>query len=200
MKKLKFLFFIFSLLFIFAPDYTFAASCGTGGTCVNPSRYVCNPNTNQCVAKCKNDQDCDPGSYCTSGNYCQQSSCDPTNPASCPDGSFCDENTKLCVVSLSNPSQPGQVNIPSPFGTTFNIALNNIVARVVAIFFFLIGLILLGMIGYAGFLFMTGGSNEDNVKKAQKIFLSAVIGIAVIGLTGLIVTAIHLIFGINLGL
>lgn len=44
----------------------------------------------------------------------------------------------------------------------------------------LLGVVLLGYVLYAGFLWMTAGGEEDNIKKAQGILRNAVIGLVII--------------------
>jgi hypothetical protein len=43
-----------------------------------------------------------------------------------------------------------------------------------------VGIIFLVLMVYAGFLWMTAGGNEENVEKAKKLIMAAVIGIAIV--------------------
>jgi hypothetical protein len=55
-----------------------------------------------------------------------------------------------------------------------------IAARIIQIFLGLLGTIALGLIIYAGFLWMTAAGNEEKIDQAKKILVSAVIGLAII--------------------
>lgn len=61
----------------------------------------------------------------------------------------------------------------------------------------LVSVIALAAIVYAGFLLITDRGNEDNVEKAKKIILYAVVGLILIGLAAIIVNAIINIRVIN---
>jgi len=58
-------------------------------------------------------------------------------------------------------------SLESTVGTIINIVLS------------LVGVILVVLIVYAGFLWMTAGGNEDNVKTAKTILKNAIIGLIV---------------------
>ncbi len=55
-----------------------------------------------------------------------------------------------------------------------------IIGNVVRIVLVLVGIIVLVIIVYAGFLWMTAGGNEDQVKKAKQWLINAVVGLALI--------------------
>lgn len=61
-----------------------------------------------------------------------------------------------------------QVDLITLIGQGINILLS------------LLALILLGYVLYAGFLWMTAGGEEENIKKAQGILRNAVIGLVII--------------------
>lgn len=90
------------------------------------------------------------------------------------------------------------VNNPLP-GSPLNI-FHSIINNLAAVFFFIVGVALIGLIIYGGIVYMVDGGNEENAKKAKKIITSAIIGIAIMGLTGVIIKFIEAIFGISLGL
>ncbi|MBT5338508.1 hypothetical protein HN858_02815 [Candidatus Falkowbacteria bacterium] len=58
--------------------------------------------------------------------------------------------------------------------------LVEIVGNVVKIVLTLLGVVVLVIIIYAGFLWMTAGGNEDQVKKSKQWLINAVIGLALI--------------------
>ncbi len=55
-----------------------------------------------------------------------------------------------------------------------------IIARIIRIALGLVGIILLVMIIYAGFLWMTAGGNEEQIGRAKKILVNGVIGLLII--------------------
>jgi len=55
-----------------------------------------------------------------------------------------------------------------------------IIARIINVALGMLGILFVVLIVYAGFMYMTAGGNEENTKKAQKIILYAVIGLAII--------------------
>lgn len=74
-----------------------------------------------------------------------------------------------------------------------------IVARIIRAFFGLLGILAVGLVLYAGFLWMTAGGEEEKVVKAKKILMQAVIGLAIILSAFAIVSFIinALVSGIN---
>ncbi len=63
-----------------------------------------------------------------------------------------------------------------------------IAGRIINVTLGILGILATVLIVYAGFRWMTAGGNEENVKTAQKILISAVIGLLII-LTAYSVTA-----------
>ncbi len=55
-----------------------------------------------------------------------------------------------------------------------------IAGRIINVLLGFLGVIALGLIIYAGFLWMTSGGEEDKISKAKKLLVSAVIGLAII--------------------
>lgn len=93
----------------------------------------------------------------------------------------------------------GNITLSNPFGSqNSDSVLSSVIQRVTTIFLFAIGLVLFGLIFYAGFLYLTDGASEENTKKAKSILTSAGIGIIIIALTGILIKAIELIFKIKL--
>ncbi len=58
-----------------------------------------------------------------------------------------------------------------------------LIGRFIAVLLSLLGVILLGIILYAGFLWMTAGGNEENITKAKALMRNGVIGIVIIVLS-----------------
>lgn len=65
-------------------------------------------------------------------------------------------------------SQEVQRPLPQLIGSIINVALG------------VLGIILVVLIVYAGFLYMTAGGSDDQTKKAKKIMINAVIGLVLI--------------------
>lgn len=63
--------------------------------------------------------------------------------------------------------------------TTQNTDIPIIVGLIIKTFLGLLGLILLCIIVYGAFLWMTAGGNETQVKKAQAFFVNGIIGLAI---------------------
>lgn len=55
-----------------------------------------------------------------------------------------------------------------------------IVARIIRVALGLVGIVLLGLVLYSGFLWMTAGGNEDQISTAKKMLVNAAIGLAII--------------------
>ena len=55
-----------------------------------------------------------------------------------------------------------------------------VVGRIINVALGLLGMISVALVVYAGFLWMTGGGNSEQVEKARKILTAAVIGLLII--------------------
>lgn len=55
-----------------------------------------------------------------------------------------------------------------------------IIARIINVILGLLGIIALGIVLYAGFLWMTAGGNEERITKARKLLINGVIGLVII--------------------
>lgn len=62
-----------------------------------------------------------------------------------------------------------------------NTSIYTIIGRVIYVFLSLLGLILLGYMLYAGYLWMTAGENPENVERARTMIKNAIIGLFIIG-------------------
>jgi hypothetical protein len=68
--------------------------------------------------------------------------------------------------------------------------LRGIVLAIVNFFLTFLGLLAIIMVIYGGFLYVSSAGNEENVNKAKKILLYAVLGIVVIIVSGALVNTI----------
>jgi len=69
-----------------------------------------------------------------------------------------------------------------------NSGLVNIISNIIETILGFIGVIILILLIYAGFLWMTAGGSEDKVKKAKTIMKNAVIGLLIVVLSYAITT------------
>lgn len=87
------------------------------------------------------------------------------------------------ALAASNPYTEAQ-NKVSQVGTSAGIGtqgeLTTIIGNIINILLGFLGILLLIYFLYAGFLWMTSGSSEDNVKKAKTMMKNAVIGLIII--------------------
>jgi len=72
-------------------------------------------------------------------------------------------------------------------GQDLEKTLPQAVGRIINVLLGFVGVILLVLIVYAGFLWLTAGGNEDQVAKAKKLIQNGVIGMAII-LSAFIIT------------
>ncbi len=75
--------------------------------------------------------------------------------------------------------QEGVQVIQQPLGLA-STDIRIIVANIIRIALGLLGIVVLGLILYAGYLWMTAGGNEDQIATAKKFLINAVIGLAII--------------------
>ena len=75
-----------------------------------------------------------------------------------------------------------------------------IIARIIRIALGFLGIIAVGLVMYAGFLWMTSGGNEEKIEQAKKILQNAVIGLIIILISFAIVSFIlNLLIGATTG-
>ena len=74
-------------------------------------------------------------------------------------------------------------------------ALPAVIGRIIRVFMGVLGIIMVLLIIYAGFLWMTAGGNEENVEKAQALIKNSIIGLILIllayAITGFVITRIQ---------
>jgi hypothetical protein len=69
------------------------------------------------------------------------------------------------------------------YGSAIGLAATDpriIIARIIQIFLGFLGIIAIGLIMYGGFLWMTAAGNEEQIDRAKKTLVSALIGLAII--------------------
>ncbi len=83
------------------------------------------------------------------------------------------------LISTGTPIQEGVKIIEEPLGLpVYDIRL--IIARIIRAALGLLGIVMVVLTLYAGFLWMTAGGNEEQIGRAKKILRNAVIGLAII--------------------
>ncbi len=95
-----------------------------------------------------------------------------------------------------------QVNTGLEFGANTGLANTDprvVAAKVIRIVLSFLGIVAVGLVIFAGFLWMTSGGDEEKVRKAKKILINAVIGLAIIlsawGITTFIIGRLTNSFG-----
>jgi hypothetical protein len=76
--------------------------------------------------------------------------------------------------------QSGVNQSAHPSGLDVNGDIMTMVGSAINVVLSIVGVLLLGYLIYAGFLWMTAGGNEDNVKKAKDIIKNCVIGLIIL--------------------
>jgi len=98
-------------------------------------------------------------------------------------GGFVAAPLAVLAVPTQNPFTAGQGYV-NAIGTTAHVTANSdlpgMIGSIINIALSFIGIILLGLILYAGFIWMTAGGEEDKVKKAQDYIKNAVIGLIIV--------------------
>lgn len=111
---------------------------------------------------------------------------------------FLSFNTVLAqsVADSSSTVNQGLQVIQQPLGlAAFDIRI--IIANIIRAALGLIGIILVGLLLYAGYLWMTAGGNDEQILQAKSIIRNAVIGLAIILSAYTIVAFIMKLLGVN---
>lgn len=74
----------------------------------------------------------------------------------------------------------GLSNIDSSIGLSNDVSIIQIITNIIRVVLGLLGIIVVGLIMYAGFLWMTAAGNDEKIATAKKIMTNAVIGLAII--------------------
>ncbi len=126
-------------------------------------------------------------------------------PVSLPSGSGL--SPQVAVVLAEDGTTPSKIDVTGPlgkFGETSGMGkkeeasaqnkLIETIAKLIQAALGLLGIILVVLVIYAGFLWMTAQGNEEQVSKAKKMLTNAVIGMVIImaayAITGFVVNAI----------
>ncbi|MBI4449588.1 hypothetical protein HY634_00855 [Candidatus Uhrbacteria bacterium] len=98
----------------------------------------------------------------------------------------------LCTMLLLPLGASAQTTVPRDVGEQFDAAARGagveqregdprvIIVRMINVTLSVIGILLIGFLVYAGYLWMTAAGNEDQVEKAKTTIRNAVIGIAIV--------------------
>lgn len=93
----------------------------------------------------------------------------------------------FCGLLLAHPSavfaqtvDPGLNEVGASTGLETDTDLPTIIGRIINIFLGFMGIVLLGIIVYAGYLWMTSGGDAEQVEKAKKWIRNAIIGLIII--------------------
>lgn len=86
------------------------------------------------------------------------------------------------AISLNDPAQfyQGNANYALPSSAGANVDLVKVVTNIINWVMGLLGLVAVVVIIWAGFLWMTAGGNEDQLKKAKDKVIQGVIGLVMI--------------------
>lgn len=91
--------------------------------------------------------------------------------------------TSMFAASVSAQSLPGQDRLGVEYGAYTGLGDEDVrftITQIISVALGLLGIILLVLILYAGFLWMTAAGEEDKIKKAKDILSAAIIGLAII--------------------
>lgn len=108
---------------------------------------------------------------------------------------------KANAQSIADPNselQRGVTGIQEPLGLAA-VDIRIIVARIIRIALSLIGVVLLCIILYAGYLWMTAGGNDEKILTAKRMMVNAAIGLAIILSAVSIVSYILYLLGVGGG-
>lgn len=78
------------------------------------------------------------------------------------------QNAQRELQQIANEGGATATNLPALVGNLVNVFIS------------VLGIIFVILIVYAGFLYMTAGGEEDNVKKAKKLLSQSIIGLIII--------------------
>jgi len=95
-------------------------------------------------------------------------------PAADDSGAGASIDTKAGLKSI------GKSTTGKEIGISRVANVQGLIARIIYAVLSLVGVIFFILIVYAGFLWMTGGGNEEHIKKAKGIFASAFIGLLIV--------------------
>ncbi len=82
------------------------------------------------------------------------------------------------VASPDSSLNTGLTTIEQPLGLP-STDIRLIIARIIRVALGLVGIVLLGLVLYAGFVWMTAGGNEEQITKGKKLLTNAVVGLVI---------------------
>lgn len=86
----------------------------------------------------------------------------------------------FALPALASDVNFGLTNVDSSIGLSNERSVIEIITGIIRIILGLLGIIVLGLILYAGFLWMTANGNEERISTAKRIMTNAVIGLTII--------------------
>lgn len=102
------------------------------------------------------------------------------------------------VAAPDSSLNTGVTVIQQPLGLA-STDIRQIIGTIIKVFLGLLGIILLGLVLYGGYLYMTAGGNEEQVTQAKRILRNGVIGLVIILLSYAIVTFVLRALGVGQG-
>lgn len=156
MKKIFFLSFLFLLLFGYTQNAKAAGACCV---CNDKTLYRVQATVEGCSEWCVSQGSSLLGSKANDESFSKQ---------------YCGVTTGSTGSNTSNVSG---TSIPNPLGTT---NINLFVSRIISYVLGLIGTVSLLLFIYGGLIWMTSAGSSDKVKKGRDILVWAVIGMAVV--------------------
>ena len=84
--------------------------------------------------------------------------------------------------TLANTGQLDQQDVAffNSAGLPANVSLTRMIANIIEVALSFVGVILIILIIYAGFLWMTSAGNQEKISKARKIMVAAVVGVVIV--------------------
>jgi type IV secretion system pilin len=95
-------------------------------------------------------------------------------------GAMLDKPSRAQAEDLKIGSSGDLINVTAGKAGVSNASLTDIAAQLTKTLLGLMGVIFFILILYGGFKWMTAAGNDDTIKKAKKIIISAVIGLAIV--------------------
>jgi len=102
------------------------------------------------------------------------------------------------TVNTTTNIQQGLDIIEEPLGLP-TLDIRTIIANIIRVALSLVGIVLVIIIMYGGFLYMTAGGNEEQIGRAKDVLKNAVIGLAIILSAYAIVLFIMKMLGVSMG-
>lgn len=139
-----------------AQIFTGAVGCVSNEDC--PTNYNCDTDLERCVPtiNCAND------------------------PPYCPDGYVCDRTLDLCVKPEAQQGAERIGEVLSPTGVAGTADFSDLILKYVNFALPFLALAAFAGFVYAGFLYVTAYGNDEQLQKAKKILIYAVVGLVLV--------------------